>query len=99
VSLISLGNWSALSAWEWYAGLSFQRKPVNFVVVPDATHIGVKPSQRMLTEQSIVDWFCFWLIDEEDPDPAKREQYTRWRELRVRSDFGMPSVSSDIDVP
>lgn len=92
VTLISLGNWSALSAWEWYAGLSLQRKPVELVVVPDASHIGVKPSQRMLTEQSIVDWFCFWLIDEVDPDPAKHDQYTRWQEFRKRTDFRLSSV-------
>jgi len=29
-----------------------------------------------------VDWFCFWLKGEEDTDPAKVEQYVRWRELR-----------------
>jgi hypothetical protein len=29
-----------------------------------------------------VDWFCFWLKGEEDPDPDKAEQYKRWRELR-----------------
>jgi hypothetical protein len=29
-----------------------------------------------------VDWFCFWLKGEEDPDPAKASQYARWRELR-----------------
>jgi hypothetical protein len=29
-----------------------------------------------------VDWFRFWLKGEEDPDPAKVEQYARWRELR-----------------
>jgi hypothetical protein len=29
-----------------------------------------------------VDWFCFWLKGEEDPGPAKAEQYARWRELR-----------------
>ena len=27
-------------------------------------------------------WFRFWLQDYEDPDPAKAEQYARWRELR-----------------
>jgi len=91
VFLISLGKWSALSAWEWYAGLSLGRKPVSFVVVPDATHIGIKPSQRMLTQQSLVDWFSFWLTDDKDPDPAKHDQYIRWQELR-RRDFGMSSV-------
>jgi len=28
------------------------------------------------------DCFRFWLQDYEDPDPAKAEQYARWRELR-----------------
>jgi len=29
-----------------------------------------------------VDWFRFWLQDYQDPDPAKTEQYKRWRGLR-----------------
>jgi hypothetical protein len=28
------------------------------------------------------DWFNFWLMGEEDPDPVKAEQYKRWRELQ-----------------
>jgi hypothetical protein len=27
--------------------------------------------------------FRFWLKDEEDPDPAKAEQYKRWRDLKT----------------
>jgi hypothetical protein len=29
-----------------------------------------------------VDWYDFWLNGHDDPDPAKAEQYARWRELR-----------------
>ena len=36
----------------------------------------------MVSQQGAVDWFRFWLKGEEDLDPAKAEQYTRWRELR-----------------
>jgi hypothetical protein len=36
----------------------------------------------MISQQGNVDWFCFWLKGEEDPDPTKAEQYARWRELR-----------------
>jgi len=36
----------------------------------------------MVSQQGNVDWFCFWLKGEEDPDPTKAEQYKRWRELR-----------------
>jgi hypothetical protein len=82
VQLVSFGDYSVLTAWEWYVGLSLQDKPVDFILVPIAYHIGVRPSQRMLTEQDIVDWFTFWLKGEESLDPAKQEQNTRWREVR-----------------
>jgi hypothetical protein len=29
-----------------------------------------------------VDWFSFWLKDEEDKDPEKSAMYAHWRELR-----------------
>jgi len=29
------------------------------------------------SQQGNVDWFRFWLKGEEDPDPAKAEQYAR----------------------
>jgi dipeptidyl aminopeptidase/acylaminoacyl peptidase len=82
VRLVSLGNYSVVSAWEWYAGLTLQKKPVDFVLLPGAVHLGVKMSQRALTQEGIVDWFRFWLSGAEDPDPGKAGQYTRWRELR-----------------
>jgi hypothetical protein len=42
----------------------------------------IKPWERITAQQGDVDWFCFWLKDEEDHDPEKAEQYTRWREFR-----------------
>jgi hypothetical protein len=36
----------------------------------------------MISQDGNVDWFDFWLNSHEDPDPAKAEQYKRWRELR-----------------
>jgi hypothetical protein len=36
----------------------------------------------VVSQQATVDWFSFWLNNHEDPDPAKAEQYKRWRELR-----------------
>ena len=40
------------------------------------------PAARMASQGGSVDWFRFWLKGEEDSDPAKAEQYKRWRELR-----------------
>ena len=38
----------------------------------------------MISQQGNVDWFVFWLKGEEDPDPLKAEEYSRWRELRKK---------------
>ena len=82
VRLVAHGNSSVLTGWEWYVGLSLQKRPVDFILIPGATHILVKPCERILAQQGVVDWFSFWLKGEEDPDPAKRDQYARWRGLR-----------------
>jgi dipeptidyl aminopeptidase/acylaminoacyl peptidase len=71
-----------LELWEWFSGLSRLAKPVEYIYLPDAPHLLVKPWERRTSQQGAVDWFCFWLKGEEDPDPAKAEQYARWRELR-----------------
>ncbi len=68
--------------WEWFVGLSRLHKPVELVYIPDGAHVLVKPWNRLASQQGNVDWFRFWLQDHEDPDPAKAEQYKRWRELR-----------------
>ena len=72
-----------IGEWEIYAGLRWLKKPVeleNFY--PEGAHELVRPQQKFLSEQSAVDWYCFWLKGEEDPDPAKLEQYSRWRTMR-----------------
>ena len=61
-------------------------KPVDLIYMGDGAHILVKPWERMISQQGDVDWFCFWLKGEEDADPAKAEQYARWRELRKLQD-------------
>jgi len=82
VRLVAIGSTSVLDMWEEFSGLSLQNKPVDFIEIPDGVHLLQKPWDRRIAMQGIVDWFRFWLKDEEDPDPAKSEQYARWRELR-----------------
>jgi hypothetical protein len=74
---------SLLSDWSWYTGLFRLGKPVELIYIPEGTHILEKPWDRMISQQGNVDWFCFWLKGEEDPDSSKVEQYRRWRELRL----------------
>jgi len=78
----AIGLHDLVSEWEWFAGLSRLGKPVDFVLIPDGVHILEKPCERLISQQGNVDWFCFWLKGHEDDDPAKADQYTRWRDLR-----------------
>ncbi len=58
------------------------KKPVEMFIYPDELHEKNQPKHRYEIYERNVDWFNFWLRDKEDPDPAKVEQYKRWRELR-----------------
>jgi len=78
----AIGPASLLGEWEWFARLTRINRSVDLIYIPHGTHLLEKPWERMLSEQSSVDWFCFWLQREEDSDPARTEQYKRWRELR-----------------
>jgi hypothetical protein len=82
----TLDSTSLLSDWHWFSGLTRLGKPVEMIYIPDGTHILEKPWDRMISQQGDLDWFCFWLKGEEDPDPAKAEQYKRWRKLRKLQD-------------
>ncbi len=71
-----------LMDWEWFEALTLLGKPVDMVMVEDGSHVLEKPWERFVSQQGNVDWFAFWLKDEEDSDPAKADQYARWRGLR-----------------
>src|SRR3546814_18690708 len=45
-----------------------------------------RPRERFLSLEGNVDWFDFWLNDHDEADPAKAEQYARWRRLRKQRD-------------
>jgi Tol biopolymer transport system component len=77
-----------LGAWEMFSNLRYLRKPVELFVIPDiqhGVHLLQNPAQRLASQGGTVDWFCFWLKGEEDPDPRKAAQYARWRVLRKES--------------
>lgn len=68
--------------WDQYVLMRRLHKPVELMLYPRANHTTINPTARMASAGGSVDWFAFWLKDEEDPDPAKAEQYERWRMLR-----------------
>ncbi len=74
---------SLLLEWEWFAGLTVLKKPVEMVYLQNGAHILQKPWDRMVSQQGNVDWFAFWLKGEEDPHISKSDQYARWRRMRL----------------
>ncbi|HXW91081.1 MAG TPA: sigma factor [Terriglobales bacterium] len=64
------------------AALRDRKKPVEMFIYQDERREKNQPKHRYAIYQRNVDWLNFWLRDKEDPDPAKAEQYVRWRELR-----------------
>jgi dipeptidyl aminopeptidase/acylaminoacyl peptidase len=81
------GMGTGAGMWEMYALLRDANRPVEFVLYPDGSHSLEKPDERLSSQGGSVDWFRFWLQGFADSDPAKQEQYTRWRRLR---DLGPP---------
>ena len=71
-----------LTMWAAYAGLRQLNKPVDLIMLNSDEHVLTNPDVRMASQGGSVDWFRFWLQGYEDPDPAKAEQYKRWRELK-----------------
>lgn len=80
--VVGLNRPSLATMWQPYAGLLRLHKPVELVMMNTDEHILTNPSVRMASQGGSVDWFRFWLKDEEDSDPVKAEQYIRWRALR-----------------
>jgi len=77
-----------LAAQETYAlvrlirNLADAGKPYDAYVFPAETHIKWQAAHLHAIATRNLDWFRFWLQEFEDPNPAKAEQYLRWRTLR-----------------
>jgi dipeptidyl aminopeptidase/acylaminoacyl peptidase len=65
-----------------YTSLRDLGKPVELFIYPNELHRINQPKHRYQIYERNLDWFRFWLQSEESPDPAKSEQYQRWRQLR-----------------
>jgi dipeptidyl aminopeptidase/acylaminoacyl peptidase len=65
-----------------YASLRELGKPMELFIYPNELHHVNQPKHRYEIYERNLDWFRFWLKGEEDPNPAKAEQYKRWHELR-----------------
>lgn len=65
-----------------YTSLKELGKPIELVIYPDELHHISQPKHRYQMYERNLEWFRFWLKNEESSDPTKATQYARWRKLR-----------------
>src|SRR6266545_6454016 len=80
--LINVADSEYLHGLQYYTSLREHSKPVEMLIYADESHLKNQPKHRYEIYQRNLDWFNFWLQNKEDPDPAKADQYKRWRELK-----------------
>jgi dipeptidyl aminopeptidase/acylaminoacyl peptidase len=81
--LMQLPDHEYLAALECYYALREQNSPTEMYVFPDEFHEKWHPVHRRAVYERGLDWFKFWLMGQEDNNPAKQDQYKRWRSLRA----------------
>ncbi|MBN9464801.1 Atxe2 family lasso peptide isopeptidase [Brevundimonas sp.] len=69
-----------------------RRRQAELYAFPEEAHIKFQPRHKLAVYERNLDWFRFWLQDYEDPDPARAEQYRRWREMRAARDAAAASA-------
>lgn len=75
---------------EFFTKLATSSTPAEMIAYPNAPHVKWQPRQKLATYSRNLDWFRFWLLGQEDPDPAKADQYARWRTYSARPGFALP---------
>ncbi len=71
-----------IGAWDIYGSLRLQGKPAELLYIRNGEHVLRRPRELLASQEMTVDWYDFWLNEHEDPNPAKADQFRRWRELR-----------------
>ncbi len=74
---------SLADAYEVFTGLKRLGKPVALYYYPQDGHQPTHPAARLATLERNIDWYRFWLMDIEDTDPTKRDQYSSWNRLKT----------------
>jgi len=81
-TLIDNNDSEYLLALPFWSAMRNAKKPIEMYVFPDETHVLWQPIHQLINYDREVDWFRFWLKQEEDLDSIKRPQYERWERLR-----------------
>jgi dipeptidyl aminopeptidase/acylaminoacyl peptidase len=73
--------------------------PFELYVLPNDTHYKWQPAHRFAVYDRVSDWFTFWLMGKVDCDPAKADQYARWRKMKNAPFISSSSCLAHMPVP
>jgi dipeptidyl aminopeptidase/acylaminoacyl peptidase len=65
-----------------YAVPLIRANRADMYVFPNEPHQKFQPRHKLAVYERNLDWFRFWLLGRQDDDPAKADQYARWRQMR-----------------
>jgi dipeptidyl aminopeptidase/acylaminoacyl peptidase len=80
--LIQTDDAEYLSALPLWSAMRDEGKAVEMHVFAEDDHLLIQPIHMLVNLERQLDWFRFWLKNEEAPVPSKRAQYDRWNRLR-----------------
>ena len=80
--------------------LAAMGKATEILWFKTASHTTTRPQHRFRSLDTHLDWWKFWLKDEESDDPAKAEQMNQWRKLREMRDADLAKAEPEkLDTP
>ena len=82
-TLLQVSDTEYLSSLPMWSALHQEHKAVEMYVFPRETHRLIQPVHQVINFERQIDWFRFWLKNEQDDDPAKAAQYRRWNALKA----------------
>lgn len=80
--LMQMAEQEYLAAVEYFTRIVLSGTPAEMYVFPNETHLKFMPRHKLAAYERNLDWFRFWLLGQEDEEPTKADQYTRWRLMR-----------------
>ncbi len=80
---------------ELHTKLKRAGKAAELIAFADEVHIKYQPVHKLAVYERNLDWYRFWLAGEEENDPGKDAQYSRWRSMRTDASARASPVQRD----
>lgn len=93
--LVAEANSDPWQARLWLGAFRLNRRPLEYLLLPEAAHQYQRPREQEAATEAGVDWMNFWLTGHENTTPDEVERNSRWRQMRELNDSRMTNMQSD----